>query len=67
MKRNWLSIYAGFKSGLTLEYMGSGTGDHPIILYEINGEYFVTTGIHRVSVAKVLGIPTIECEVIKLE
>jgi hypothetical protein len=67
MKRNWLSIYAGVEEGLTLEYMGPGTGDYPITLYEINGEYFVATGIHRVSVAKVLGIPVIECEIIKLE
>ena len=39
----------------------------PIKLYEISGTYFVRDGNHRVSVAKLQGVRSIDAEVIRLD
>jgi len=39
----------------------------PIKLYEIGGSYFVRDGNHRVSVAKLQGVMSIDAEVIRLD
>ncbi len=39
----------------------------PIKLYEIGGSYFVRDGNHRVSVAKMQGVMSIDAEVIRLD
>lgn len=39
----------------------------PIKLYEISGSYFVRDGNHRVSVAKLQGVRSIDAEVIRLD
>jgi len=39
----------------------------PIKLYEISGSYFVRDGNHRVSVAKMQGVRSIDAEVIRLD
>ncbi len=39
----------------------------PIKLYEISGSYFVRDGNHRVSVAKLQGVHSIDAEVIRLD
>jgi len=39
----------------------------PIKLYEIGGSYFVRDGNHRVSVAKIQGVMSIDAEVIRLD
>lgn len=39
----------------------------PIKLYEISGSYFVRDGNHRVSVAKLKGVRSIDAEVIRLD
>jgi len=39
----------------------------PIKLYEIGGSYFVRDGNHRVSVAKLQGVKSIDAEVIRLD
>jgi uncharacterized ParB-like nuclease family protein len=42
-------------------------GVPPIEVYEINGQYFVLDGHHRVSVAKQLGMTSIESYVTRLK
>lgn len=39
----------------------------PIKLYEIGGSYFVRDGNHRVSVAKIQGVMSIDAEIIRLD
>ncbi|HKZ68684.1 MAG TPA: universal stress protein [Anaerolineales bacterium] len=44
----------------------SGSGLPPIEVYQIGNAYFVSDGNHRVSVAKQMGVPTVEAYVTEL-
>lgn len=57
MKERWASVYA-----VTLRQEGMP----PVELYKVDDVYFVRDGNHRVSVARQIGMPTIEAFVIEL-
>lgn len=54
----WSRVSSAFHDGLTLP---------PIRVFELEGEYFVRDGNHRVSVAKYHGVKCIDAEVVRLE
>jgi hypothetical protein len=58
LRGRWESVDTAVLSDITLP---------PIKLYEIGGVYFVRDGNHRVSVAKMQGVESIDAEVTSLE
>jgi hypothetical protein len=54
LRGRWISMHQAFDSMKSLP---------PVELYEIGGYYFVRDGNHRISVAKIVKIPSIEAEV----
>lgn len=58
LKTRWENIDRAHINGDTLP---------PITLYELGGLYFVRDGNHRVSVAKSMGIETLDAEVVSLQ
>jgi len=55
--------WAGVKAAMTSP---NSTGLPPIKVYQIGDAYFVLDGNHRVSIAKQMGIETIEADVIEV-
>lgn len=58
LRNRWTSIDLARRSDVTLP---------PIQLYELGGVYFVRDGNHRVSVARIQGIQSIDAEVTSLD
>ncbi|MEO1286208.1 MAG: ParB/Srx family N-terminal domain-containing protein [Chloroflexota bacterium] len=54
----WISLYVGFISGANIP---------PIEVYQVNEQYYVIDGHHRVSVARTLGQLTIDANVITVQ
>lgn len=48
---------------VALDALANGTGWPPVALYQVGNAYFVEDGNHRVSVARQLGLPSIEAHV----
>ena len=58
MKHRWVSVDSAFYEGVTLP---------PVRLMELDGQYFVRDGHHRISVAKMHRVGYIDAEITRID